>query len=80
MEQIHPMEGRLVKMETTLEYVKKKLDDFVDAADGKYATKEEVAQLRKDLDKNAQTLQELIIRWGPTVGIVGLLVMQLLKG
>lgn len=50
---------RVAKIETTLDYLKKRVDDFIDAADKRYAASDVVIELRKENDILRQQLSTL---------------------
>lgn len=77
MPKINTTEGRLVRIETTLEYLKANSDEtknnlnkFIIAADNKYATKAEVSELRVANSKNSNRLFDLGIKVAYGAGII----------
>ncbi len=75
---------RLAKIETSLDYLKnqadttvQKLDQFITAADNKYATKEEVALVRQNLDKTETRFWDIVKDWAPIIGVAAIILIQL---
>jgi hypothetical protein len=81
------MGERLVKIETDLSYLKvqadktvEKLDMFIDSADQKYATKEELSVLNSRVLDNTSDIRYLILKWGPLIGVLALIAVDLVRG
>lgn len=85
---------RLMKIETDLSYLKTEVSEtktlmkgFIEKADDKYATKSEVSQLRESLKTTnieiksvSDKVWEIVWKWGPIVGVAGLLVAEYYRG
>lgn len=76
----------MVKIETDLSYVKAlgdatyhKLDRFIEKANEVYATKEELELVRESTKENTSTIMDLILKWGPLIGMALVLIFQLVK-
>ena len=83
-----PSQGeRLIKIETDLSYLKKqadttveKLDHFINSADVKYATKEELHNLSARVGDNTSDIKYLILKWGPLIGVLLLIAVDMVRG
>lgn len=80
------MEGRMVKLETNIDYIKeemtaihKKLDNFIDCAPGKFANKDvekRVEKLEENLNKTTIDITRETAKWaGVWVGASGLVIL-----
>jgi len=76
---------RLVKIETDIDYIKqevtgtcKKLDNFINSADNKYAHKEEFNDFKKEIS-NQRSNTRSWVQWIPSVlmGLITLVVLFL---
>jgi hypothetical protein len=57
---------RMAVIETDIKYIKEKMDKFIDTADTKYATKEELCTVKdtiKDHSKTSQTWIMAVVPW-----------------
>lgn len=71
---------RIAIVETKLDLLITKVDKFIEAADRKYATKEELNDVKGRVDTNTSSLMVLLTRWGPLIGVLALLAKDVLVG
>jgi hypothetical protein len=77
------MNERMARIETSIEYIKqsleentKKLDRFIECADTKYATKNELEEVKIQVSKHAETSTgwvKTLLPWG--VSVLSLLIL-----
>ncbi len=69
-EEIAVMKTEISYLKVGVDKISGKLDAFIEAADSKYATKEEVAELKKDTDWNKEKILELVYKVGVVAGLI----------